>query len=206
MCSRFLSAFSVSFRNQTEGASHPPHQVIMSHLAHNIGRILSFTVLGAIFGALGHFVNTAGHATGLDALAGIAGGIMMLLGAGDELKTGHAVKKTFHKLITVRNPRAAFVVGASLDIHPCGLIFALLLSATATASPMSGALVLLAFGIGTSPDLLSVAVAGWYGSKRLKGRNFSYVDASLIALSGMAFLVRGLSVNGWIPEVNPWLF
>ncbi|OLZ08109.1 hypothetical protein BFX06_15240 [Sulfobacillus thermosulfidooxidans] len=220
MCGPFVLAFSMSYRNQSAQAVHPPKYVIQSHLAHNLGRILSFTIMGAIFGALGHFVNTAGHATGLDAAAGILGGGMMILWALDELKTGHGggfmekwsllqwgpIKKTFRKLMTIRSPRAAFIAGLILGIHPCGLIFAMLLSAAATASPLSGALILLVFGIGTSPALLSVAIAGWYGSKRLQGRKFSYIAAGLIALSGIIFMLRGLAVNGWIPEVNPWLF
>lgn len=220
MCGPFVLAFSMSFRSKDSTARHPGRQVVASHLAHNMGRILSFTIMGAVFGALGHFVNTAAHATGLEAAAGIIGGGMMILWAVDEARSGHGggfmerwsllqwkpVQKVFRKLMSVRTPRAAFFAGIILGFHPCGLIFAMLLSATATGSAWAGAVTLLAFGIGTSPALLSVAAAGWYGSKRLRGRKFTYIAAALIAFSGILFLLRGMAVNGWIPEVNPWLF
>jgi hypothetical protein len=211
---------STQSRLESGGKTHPPRRVIETHLAHNLGRILSFAVLGAIFGFLGHFVNTAGHITGLDAAAGILGGVMMLFWAFDELRTGHGgsfmekwsllqwgpVKKVFRRLMRTRSPRESFFAGLILGIHPCGLIFAMLLSAAATGSPVSGALILLVFGVGTSPALLSVAIAGWYGRKRLQSRRFTYLAAGLIAISGIIFMLRGFAVNGWIPEVNPWLF
>lgn len=222
MCGPFVLAFSMSTQSRLEsgGKTHPPRRVIETHLAHNLGRILSFAVLGAIFGFLGHFVNTAGHITGLDAAAGILGGVMMLFWAFDELRTGHGgsfmekwsllqwgpVKKVFRRLMRTRSPRESFFAGLILGIHPCGLIFAMLLSAAATGSPVSGALILLVFGVGTSPALLSVAIAGWYGRKRLQSRRFTYLAAGLIAISGIIFMLRGFAVNGWIPEVNPWLF
>ncbi len=220
MCGPFVLAFSVSFRSGDKTSKHPGRQVVMSHVAHNLGRILSFAVMGAIFGALGHFVNTAAHTTGLEAAAGFIGGGLMLFWAVDEARSGHGggfmeqwsllqwkpVQKLFRKLMGARSPKAAFFAGIILGFHPCGLIFAMLLSAAATGSPLAGALTLLVFGIGTSPALLSVAAAGWYGAKRLSGRKFTYIAAGLIALSGILFIMRGMAVNGWIPEVNPWLF
>lgn len=220
MCGPFVLAFSLSFRSQDSVTRHPGRQIIFSHIAHNLGRIVSFTVMGAIFGALGHFVNTAAHTTGLEAAAGFIGGGLMLLWAVDEARSGHGggfmekwsllqwrpIQTLFRKLMSVRTPRAAFFAGIILGFHPCGLIFAMLLSASATGSSLAGALTLLAFGIGTSPALLSVAAAGWYGSKRLRGRKFTYIAAGLIAVSGVLFILRGMAVNGWIPGVYPWLF
>ena len=222
MCGPFVLSFSLSTQRhfESDGKTHPPRQIIQTHLAHNLGRIVSFGILGAIFGAVGHFVNTAGHVTGLDAAAGILGGVMMLFWAVDEIRTGHGggfmekwslmqwgpVKKVLRRLMADRSPRTAFFSGLIIGIHPCGLIFAMLLSAAATGSPLSGALILLVFGIGTTPALLSVALAGWYGRRRLTGRKFTYVAAGLIAISGIIFMLRGFAVNGWIPDVNPWLF
>ncbi len=222
MCGPFVLAFSMSSQSRLEslGITHSPRRVLGNHLAHNVGRILSFTILGAIFGALGHFVNTAGRVAGVDTAAGILGGVMMLFWAFDELRTGHGggfmekwsllqwgpIKKTFRRLMASPSPKTSFFAGLILGIHPCGLIFAMLLSAASTASPLSGALILLVFGIGTTPALLSVAIAGWYGRKRLKGRKFTYIAAGLVAISGIIFMLRGFAVQGWIPEVNPWLF
>lgn len=222
MCGPFVLAFSLSFRKDSEGnlVKASTGQLLRLHLSHNLGRVLTFTVLGGFFGALGSFVNTASDATGIQAVAGIVGGTMMVLWAIDEVRTGHGAgfmerwslmsigpfRNLFRRIMAKKTPGAAFAAGILLGFHPCGLIFAMLVSAAATGSAVHGSLILLAFGIGTVPSLLSVAALGWFGGTRLQGRKFSYLAATLIALSGVMFMLRGMAVNGWIPDVSPWLF
>lgn len=217
MCGPFVLAFSV--RLQTGTGTGIRHAILLT-LWHNGGRILSFTVLGAVFGGVGSFVNAAGHTTGLDALADLAGGGLMVLWALDELRTGHGgalverwslmrvtfVQSAVRRLSRERSPMAAFLAGIILGLHPCGLLFAMLLTAASSGSAATGALALLVFGLGTLPALFSVAAAGWYGRKRLEGRWASYATAVLIGLSGLLFALRGMAANGWLPGVNPWLF
>ncbi len=222
MCGPFVLAFSLSYRKDAAGnlTKASTGHILKLHLAHNLGRILTFTLLGAFFGALGSFVNTASDATGIQAAAGIFGGTLMILWAIDEARTGHGAgfmerwslmslgpfRSIFRRVMAKKTPSTAFVAGILLGFHPCGLIFAMLVSAAATGSAVGGSLILLMFGIGTIPSLLSVAALGWFGGKRFQGRKFSYIAAGLIALSGIVFMLRGMAVNGWIPDVNPWLF
>jgi uncharacterized protein len=173
-------------------------------------------VMGVVFGALGSFVNTASRLNGLQAFAGFIGGGLMIAWAVDEFRTGHGAgfleRWSFLRLKTVQRVmrkdwgRQPLLAGIMLGLHPCGLLFAMLVSAAATGSALIGGGVLLAFGIGTMPALFMVALLGWYGRRRFTSRAFSYVAAVLIACSGTLFILRGLAVNGWIPGVNPWLF
>lgn len=205
MCGPFVLAFGLSTRDGPSGgaAGAKPERrswgLAPLHLAHNAGRISAFTLLGAIFGGLGHFVDTAARLTGAQAVAGLIGGAAMLLWAIDEARTGHGgfsierwsllswgpVQQGFRRWLSRRDPRGAFLSGGLLGLHPCGLLYAMLLSAAATASAWRGALIMLAFGVGTVPALLAAVVIG---------------------ASGILFVLRGLAVNGWIPQVNPWLF
>lgn len=221
MCGPFVLAFSLSFSENREGASQSLRRRVLGlHLAHNGGRVLSFTVLGGLFGALGSFVNTISGANGIDAAAGLIGGLLMILWAVDQVRTGHGAgfmerwsilslapfRHALRGLMSKKTPGAAFAAGILLGFHPCGLIFAMLVSAAATGSALHGALVLLLFGLGTIPALLAVAALGWFGYNRLRSRSFSYVAATLIAASGVLFMLRGMAINGWIPNVNPWIY
>lgn len=221
MCGPFVLAFSLSFHQETEDAKKSSKRRVLSlHLAHNGGRVLSFTLLGGLFGALGSFVNTVSSATGIDAVAALIGGLLMILWAVDQVRTGHGagfmerwsllslppIRHALRRILNKKTPGAAFTAGILLGFHPCGLIFAMLVSAAATGSAVHGALVLLMFGLGTIPALLGVAALGWFGSKRLRSKSFSYFAAILIGLSGVVFMLRGLAINGWIPNVNPWIY
>lgn len=220
MCGPFVVAFSLSRSASVEegskGISSFVSIFLSGHLVHNLGRIFTFVIIGAVFGGLGSFVNTASGLNGLQAVAGFVGGLLMIAWAVDELRTGHGAGflekwsplrlKSMQKVMRRDLARQPFVSGAILGLHPCGLLFAMLISAAATGSVWVGGSVLLAFGIGTMPALLIVALLGWYGRKRFTGRVFSYIAAGLIAGSGVLFILRGLAVNGWIPGVNPWLF
>lgn len=213
MCGPFVLAFSLAVRQ----GRRRPGQLLLLHLAHNAGRIVTFTILGAIFGWVGSFVDTAAHLTGFEGAAGLIGGSLMILWAVDQARTGHGggaiekwsllqaapLQKTFRRLIGGQTLDSAFGAGLLLGLHPCGLIFAMLLTAAATGSALSGGLTLLAFGLGTVPALLSVAAAGTWGGRRLQNRSVSYVVAGIIAVSGLLFALRGMAVNGWVPHVQP---
>lgn len=211
---------SVGGRSPVAAGPRPQTGVLRLLLAHNAGRLTAFALLGAAFGALGSFVDAAARLSGLQAAAGFVGGSAMLLWAVDQLRTGHgggglerwslwripAFGRRFRGLLGRRDPVGAYGCGFLLGLHPCGLLYAMLLAAAATGSPLSGAALLLSFGLGTVPALLAVAGAGAWGSVRPRGRGFTYATAGIVAASGVLFALRGMAVNGWVPNVWPWLF
>ncbi|WP_201024976.1 sulfite exporter TauE/SafE family protein [Ferroacidibacillus organovorans] len=223
MCGPFVLAYSLGVRAKAEQGASPRTLVaafFKSQLLHNLGRIVSFTILGAVFGAMGSFLNTLRGATGIEAISGLIGGMLMIGWAVDEFRTGHGggfverfsilswkpVQRALRVGIQKTSLGYAFFSGILLGLHPCGLLFALLLAASATGSALAGGLSLFAFGLGTIPSLLTVATIGWYGKKRLQGRVFAKVTAALMTCSGILFILRGLAMNHWIPSVNAWLF
>jgi sulfite exporter TauE/SafE len=225
MCGPFVLAYSMAMvPKSTDGTAVAPPSVwkvlLRNHLPHNLGRVTAFTVLGVVFGAIGSFLNIIGATTGIEAIAGFIGGGLMIWWAVDEFRTGHGgafvekwsllqwkpVQRYLRQGIHKSSATSAYLSGTILGLHPCGLLFAMLLSASSTGSALRGGLTLLAFGIGTIPALFSVAIVGFYGRKRLQSRTFAYIAAVFIGLSGVLFILRGLAVNHWIPSVSPWLF
>jgi sulfite exporter TauE/SafE len=58
------------------------------------------------------------------------------------------------RLLPVRRPRQALLVGALWGWLPCGLVYSVLIWSIATGSATQGALLMLSFGLGTLPNLL----------------------------------------------------
>lgn len=137
-------------------------------LAYNLGRGLSYVVAGAVMGALGMVLAQllpVYYAQRLLLL--LAGLFMILLGfylAGwwlllnrvEQLggRLWRRLEPYSRRLIPVRSPRQALLVGVVWGWIPCGLVYSMLVNAVATGSALKGAGLMLAFALGTLPNLL----------------------------------------------------
>jgi sulfite exporter TauE/SafE len=163
MCGGIVAAFS--FRAD---GSVPPFRL---HLAYNLGRITSYALFGALAGALGASLKLADFLPVQTLLYVLAQGVMILLGlylagfnqwvlvferAGGVL--WRRVKPLFQKLLPVKSLPQALLAGMAWGWLPCGLVYSVLVSALAAGSATSGAALMLAFGLGTLPNLLGMGL------------------------------------------------
>lgn len=163
MCGGIVAAFS--FRAD---GSTPPFRL---HLAYNLGRVTSYTFFGALAGALGASLKLASFLPVQHLLYGLAQVVMILLGlylagfnrwvlvferAGGTL--WRRVRPLFQKLLPVRSMPQALLAGMAWGWLPCGLVYSILVSALAAGSAPSGAALMLAFGLGTLPNLLGMGL------------------------------------------------
>ncbi|HSD42644.1 MAG TPA: sulfite exporter TauE/SafE family protein [Burkholderiales bacterium] len=143
------------------------------HLAYSAGRVASYAVAGAIAGGVG------GTAAMLEtvlpaqvALAVVANGLVVLLGlylaglgravAGLE-RWGTALWRRVSQLggrfLPADTVPRALGMGAVWGWLPCGLVYSVLALALLSGSATRGALVMLAFGLGTVPNVLAAGLA-----------------------------------------------
>ena len=163
MCGGIVAAFS--FR---PGGSVPPFRL---HLGYNAGRVLSYTLFGALAGALGGALSLTNFLPVQTALYVLAQIVMILLGlylaglsqsvliferAGGVL--WRRVKPLFQQLVPVATVPRAVVAGMAWGWLPCGLVYSILVSALASGNAVSGAALMLAFGLGTLPNLLGMGL------------------------------------------------
>ncbi len=163
MCGGIVAAFS--FRAD---GSRPPFRL---HLAYNLGRVTSYVIFGALAGALGASLKLADFVPMQTALFVLAQAVMILLGlylagfnqwvlvferAGGVL--WRAVKPMFQKLLPVKTIAQGVLAGMAWGWLPCGLVYSVLVSALAAGSATSGAALMLAFGLGTLPNLLGMGL------------------------------------------------
>lgn len=149
-----------------------PRRVFPYLLAYNLARISAYTLAGALMGALGwlalDFVALHAAQKALQVLAGL---FMIMLGlylagwwaglARVEQAGGvlwRRIEPLARRLLPVRTPRQALMLGFLWGWLPCGLVYSTLIWALASASPSQGALLLLGFGLGTLPNLMLMGV------------------------------------------------
>ena len=142
-------------------------------LVYNAGRILSYTLAGVIAGLVGassfflqHVLPIQHILYGISSfmlvalglyLAGIWHGVTYLESAGKAIwKTLQPYSKRY---IPVQNFKQAFILGGLWGWLPCGLVYSVLIAAIATGNVVSGGLLMLAFGLGTLPTLLTMGMA-----------------------------------------------
>lgn len=174
------------------------------HLAYNGGRILSYGVAGALVGTLGAGSLMLGGAAqvrvGLYVLAnlmlialglylmGAWHGIALLERAGRGL--WEWLRPVAKRLVPISTVPKALASGAVWGWLPCGLVYSMLTTSLFTGSPLSGGLVMLAFGAGTLPNLLAAGLAAGRLQPFLQNRGVR-VTAGLFVLGfGMLGLWR----------------
>ena len=190
MCGGIVSALTMG---------GPPRFVL--HLAYNSGRIISYALAGAIAGGLGGLsLILSGQLPVRIALYVLAN--LMLVALGFYLigiTQALAFTERFGKRLWVhlqplgkrylpaQTVAQAFLLGLVWGWLPCGLVYSALATALTSGSALHGAGLMLAFGLGTLPNLLLAGL--------LAVRLRAY--AALLAVRWMAgLLVLGFGVWG----------
>ena len=160
-------------------------------LLYNLGRVISYTLIGGLVGLIGSIFTLSNIANGIVIL--IASLIMLLmsfnmLGIID-------FKLPFKRIRIKRKTRNAFVVGLLNGLMPCGPLQAMQVYALSTGSFIKGALSMFLFSLGTVPLMLMVGVI--YNLVKGNGKIIINKIASvLILILSLVMLNRGLSTLG----------
>jgi sulfite exporter TauE/SafE len=171
MCGGFVAAYA------GDGGSESAR----SHLAYNAGRLVTYTSLGALAGALGGALDFAGQSVGLGrAAALLTGGLLVLVGVarlwqGPRLVTLRAgaprgpLRWLGALLARVHGQppaRRALLLGLTTTLLPCGFLYSFVAVAAGSGSAAYGAAVMGAFWLGTLPALFGAGVSlAWLGGK-----------------------------------------
>jgi len=174
------------------------------HLAYSGGRIMSYTVAGALVGAVGQAGLLLRDAVPVQHLLFALSSLMLILlglyladvwGAVrrlEQLGSGlwRRLQPLTARLLPVNSVPRALALGVLWGWLPCGLVYSVLITALASGGIMQGALVMLAFGLGTLPNLLAIglfweSLRGWAQSPRVR-----LGAGALVAAFGVYGLVK----------------
>lgn len=163
-------------------------------ILYNAGRVVSYTLIGGIVGALGSaFSLSSATQAGIQlfAAAFMLAMALNLMGCFRFLPTLHPPKS----LTRLFRGRSAFVIGLANGLMPCGPLQAMQLFALSTGSWLMGALSMLCFSLGTVPLMLGVGLVSGSLNRRF-AKPMRIASAALVAVMGMSMLQNALALFG----------
>ena len=186
--------FSLDVKHQ-----HSWWRMLPFQLAYNAGRILSYGVIGAIFGLLGMALGSLAAFLPVQQGLQIFAGVMMIalglylagwwFGVAKIERIGQKLWQRLQpyaqRMTPVSNYRQAGLYGLIWGWLPCGLVYSMLIMAMTAGGALEGAMVMLAFGLGTLPNLLLMGVFAFYFTRLAR-------NLWVKRLAGLSVIAMGL--------------
>lgn len=197
MCGPISVAFALSQKNKTvpspNGSVSAPQasgrfSQLWFNLLLNLGRILSYALVGAGIGALGSVLVASGQVAGVGSdfrrIIAILTGLMLiwfglvqinpqvlpkipLLNPMAQGKLHDRLNRAMSNLSHKTAAGTPLLLGMVWGLIPCGFLYAAQIKAAETTDMVQGSLTMLAFGLGTLPTMLGVGlVSGWLSRDR----------------------------------------
>lgn len=164
-------------------------------ISYNLGRILSYALMGAIVGVFARQITESGGAVWLRWLAGLLLIAMGLYLANwwrglTYLETGGRYLWVYLQplgkaLMPVDNAAKAVALGGIWGWLPCGLVYSALAYAMAQGDALGGSAVMLAFGLGTLPAVLATGFVAQQLARLLQRRHIRWSFAVMVMLFGI---------------------
>lgn len=186
-----------------------PLNRIAGSFVYNLGRILTYGILGAIFGLLGQGIEMAGLQQWASILLGAAMILSVIAPAIfrgklklEQVFFGYAGKMigSFRKLFAVSSIPSLFLIGLLNGLLPCGLVYIAIAGAINTNALLNGIIYMIIFGIGTVPIMFAIPLLGNMIGNAFRKKYGKLVSVFIVIL-GIIFILRGLSLG--IPYLSP---
>lgn len=173
--------------------------------SYHLGRIVSYSALGLAAGMIGSLITTKTELLYIQQLLSVFAGVFMIIFA---LQIGGIIPDRFASLSFIRIPVSLLqktarkntpllwgMTGLANGLLPCGMVYAALALALKQATPLSGTLMMTAFGIGTVPAMTVLAITIRRLDPFLKAR-FLKLAAAILLLFGLFTIGRGYMQGG----------
>lgn len=169
-------------------------------ILYNTGRVMSYTIIGGIVGALGSVISFSGAAKGIVA---VTAGIFMVIMGLNMLdlfpwlrKLSPRMPKIFaSKINEQKKSNSPLYVGLLNGLMPCGPLQAMQLYALSTGDPVQGAISMLAFSLGTVPLMFGLGAFSSFLSKKFTSKMMT-ASAVLVLILGVFMFSNGISLSG----------
>jgi len=201
MCGPIAFALPVDRENKLRG--------FFQNLTYQFGRLITYALMGLIFGTLGKGLSLAGLQQYLSIIMG-AMMIIVILWPSKKLgslgltsfayKRIGSVKSKLGQLLKKRDTKTLFVIGLLNGALPCGLVYMALIGAIASGNSIEGAIYMFIFGLGTIPFMFAATFVGNFLSMQLRNKIQKVIPVAVVII-GVLFILRGLGLG--IPMISP---
>jgi sulfite exporter TauE/SafE/copper chaperone CopZ len=207
MCGGICLSQTMSSKN-TGSIQSGSFVTLRPSLFYNLGRVISYTVIGGTVGALGSVVSFSGTMKGAVQL--LAGIFMIIMGLNMlnifpwlRRLNPRIPKLLVKKLGPLRGrSNSPLYIGLLNGLMPCGPLQAMQLYALSTGSPVKGAISMFLFSIGTVPLMFLFGALGSLLNKKYTKKMMT-VSAVLVIFLGVFMLQNGIGLSGLALPVIP---
>ena len=184
---------------------------IAGPLLYNTGRVLTYFVLGMVFGLLGKGFVIGGYQQWLSIIMGVTVLVIVLLPAGVKTRLSMInviapaiakVKSLLGSFLKQRTAGSLFVIGVLNGLLPCGLVYLAVAGAIATGDVLKSGMFMAVFGLGTIPAMLFVTMAKTIVSVNIRSKISKAIPVFTVVMACLLIL-RGLDLG--IPYLSPKL-
>lgn len=183
---------------------------LLATLLYNIGRVVTYAVLGAAFGLAGFSLSLFGFQQWLSILAGAAIIVYLLYPQLSFYKKGHErfqgmmarLRSALATLFKKKNYRSVFFIGLLNGLLPCGLVYMAIATSVATGSVGKSSFFMAAFGLGTLPLMWTASFFGHMISFKARTtirKAYPYI----LFIMACFLIIRGMGLS--IPYLSPQL-
>jgi len=169
-----------------------------NRLIYNLGRILTYGILGASLGSAGLVLPVSGFQNLISVVMGVALLLVAIMGWQTIRVPGltpllqratRMLKGLFGKFLQKKGHAAVFVLGSLNGILPCGLTLLALAYSITLGSPVQSFLFMIVFGLGTFPVMLGLTSLADRFIKRLSV-NVNRITTVMMVISGCLLIAR----------------
>jgi uncharacterized protein len=177
-------------------------------LLYNAGRIVTYSVFGLVFGAIGKSVALFGYQQWLSIVLGVLIIFFIILPKRIAVFNKNNVvlhfleklRASLGQLFFKKNYASLFSIGLLNGFLPCGLVYMAAAGAVATGDIMNSILFMAFFGLGTLPMMWSVAFFGNFVSVSIR-QKIRKVYPYMMMLMACLLILRGMGLG--IPYISP---
>lgn len=184
---------------------------IFGKVMYNLGRIITYSILGLLFGIIGKGFALWGLQRWVSIVLGAAILIYIFLPAKFKKSflnisvfafATNALKNIFSRVIKKKSPSSHLLIGLLNGLLPCGFVYVGIFASLALGDALQGMLFMAMFGLGTTPAMITASFAANFISinVRQKINRLIPVFACILAV---IFIFRGLNLG--IPYLSPKL-
>ena len=176
---------------------------LTGRILYNLGRVVTYSFLGAILGLLGGRIALTGAQQIVSVVLGVIVIVAVILPRRYKnyfaqhsivQNLARPLKSNIGVLFKKGTFSAMFLIGILNGFLPCGLVYVALAGAIASGDAISGAAVMILFGLGTVPAMFAASVFGKFINIGIRTKIRKAVPVFAILL-GVIFILRGMNLG-----------
>lgn len=182
---------------------------VLQVAVYHLGRMISYGILGLLFGLLGKGFYFFGFQQYLSIIIGII--MILIIVLPSKTVNKFSLAKPFYKLLSgVKNRLGKelkkkrtdtfFTIGFLNGFLPCGLVYMAIFGSIAAGNAIDGSLYMMLFGLGTVPLMTAFIFLGNFATGMVRKRIQQFIPIAVIIV-GTLFILRGLGLG--IPYISP---